>query len=42
MVHDAAMEKMEEWLNLWIYEMMTDLKKIMEGIVVRKAKEIYG
>ncbi|XP_062966172.1 tigger transposable element-derived protein 1 [Cynocephalus volans] len=42
-VRDEAMEKMEKRLNLWIHEMTTDRRSIVDSIVVRlKAKEIYG
>lgn len=42
-VRDEAMEKMEKQLNLWIHEMMTSKKNIVDSIVVRlKAKEIYS
>lgn len=42
-VHDAAMEKMERQLDLWIHEMTTDKKRVVDSIIVRlKAKEIYG
>lgn len=34
-------EAMEKWPNLWIYEMVMD-RKIIVGIVVKKAKEIYS
>uniref|UniRef100_A0A8C0PPK2 HTH CENPB-type domain-containing protein n=1 Tax=Canis lupus familiaris TaxID=9615 RepID=A0A8C0PPK2_CANLF len=41
-VRDAAMEKMEKQLNLWIQEMSTNKKSIVDSVVVRlKAKEIY-
>lgn len=37
------MEKMEKRLSLWIHEMTTDKKGVVDSIVVRlKAKEIYG
>ena len=37
------MEKREKQLNLWINEMMTHKKSIVDGTVLRlKAKEIYG
>ncbi|XP_008562678.1 PREDICTED: tigger transposable element-derived protein 1-like [Galeopterus variegatus] len=37
------MEKMEKQLNLWIHEMMTNKKSIVDSIIVRlKAKEIYS
>ncbi|XP_046538005.1 tigger transposable element-derived protein 1 [Equus quagga] len=42
-VREEAMEKMEKRLNLWIHEMTTDKKGVVDSIVVRlKAKEIYG
>ncbi|XP_047576390.1 tigger transposable element-derived protein 1-like [Lutra lutra] len=42
-VHDGAMEKMEKQLNLWIQEMTTNKKSIVDSVVVRmKAKEIYS
>lgn len=38
-VHGEAIEK---WLTLWIYEIMTDRKGIMDSIVMRlKANETY-
>ena len=43
MVREEAMEKMEKRLSLWIHEMTTDRKGVVDGIVLRlKAKEIYG
>ena len=37
------MKKIKKQLNFWIYEMMTNLKKIEDSIVVSlKAKEIYS
>lgn len=40
MVPDKAMEK---WLYLWIHEMTTDFKSVVNSIVVRlKAQQIYG
>ncbi|XP_047724566.1 tigger transposable element-derived protein 1-like [Prionailurus viverrinus] len=42
-VRDAAMEKMEKQLNLWIQEMTTNKKSMVDSVVVRlKAKEIYS
>ncbi|XP_057566797.1 tigger transposable element-derived protein 1 [Hippopotamus amphibius kiboko] len=42
-VREEAMEKMEKRLNLWIHEMTSDKKGVVDSIVVRlKAKEIYG
>ena len=41
-VHDAAVGKMEKQLHLWIHEMTSNKKSIVDSIVVRlKAKEIY-
>lgn len=41
-VCDEAMEKMEKQLNVWIHEMMTNNKSIVDSTVVRlKAKGIY-
>lgn len=43
LICDEVMEKREKQLNLWIHEMMTHKKRIMDGTVVRlRAKEIYG
>lgn len=40
---DAAMEKTEKQLNLWIREMTTNKNSIVDSVVVRlKAKEIYS
>ncbi|XP_046519737.1 tigger transposable element-derived protein 1-like [Equus quagga] len=42
-VRDAAMEKMEKQLTLWIHEMTTNERSVVDSVVVRlKAKEIYG
>lgn len=40
-VHDAAVGKMEKQLHLWIHEMTSNKKSIVDSIVVRlKAKEM--
>lgn len=41
--HDEATEKTESSLNLWIHEMTTNKKSVVDSVVVRlKAKEIYN
>lgn len=42
-VREEAMEKMGKRLNLWLPEMTTGKKAVVDSIVVMlKAKEIYG
>lgn len=42
-VCDGAVDKMEKWLSLSIYQMTINLKSTADSTVVRlKVKEIYG
>ena len=40
LICDEVMEKREKQLNLWIHEIMTHKKSIMDGTVVQRADSL--